>query len=193
MEKIVTPLSFFKVDGKLEGKFPIPLTEPLHEEMLGGKCYEEIVVWPAGDSKDTVARRTDLKTRDSVVVTGREARGKAFSTVAGIQGRDAFSPANRSHRSKSRSDGGRSLSTFARRCSGFCFFYDQFYGGWTYIGIDANHFPLIPGVFLHLNDDDTLIQNRPNLTGVVDQDLLRLPHDRQGFGEWKMDAFEALG
>jgi hypothetical protein len=63
MNKIVTPLSFLKVDGKLEAGFPRLLTKPTHEETLGAICYEEIVVWPPEDSKVVAAARTNLKSR----------------------------------------------------------------------------------------------------------------------------------
>ncbi len=63
MNKIITPLSFLKVDGKLEGKFPILLTESARQEMFGTMCYEEIVVWPAEDSKEAVVGKTNLKSR----------------------------------------------------------------------------------------------------------------------------------
>jgi len=63
MNKITTPLSFLKIDDKVEAKFPMLLNQPTPTEMFGAMCYEEIVVWPAEDSKDVVAERTNLKTR----------------------------------------------------------------------------------------------------------------------------------
>jgi hypothetical protein len=63
MDKIVTPLSFFRIDGKLEATFPVLLTEPTHEELFGTACYEEIIVWPPENSKDAVAGRSNLKVR----------------------------------------------------------------------------------------------------------------------------------
>ena len=63
MNKIVTPLSFLKVDDKLEGRFPVVFTEPTRLEISSAICYEEIVAWPPEDSKDTGPGRTNLKTR----------------------------------------------------------------------------------------------------------------------------------
>ena len=63
MSKIITPLSFLKVDGKLEAAFPMLLTAPTHEEMFGAACYEEVVVWPREDSKDVDSERSNLKER----------------------------------------------------------------------------------------------------------------------------------
>jgi hypothetical protein len=63
MNKIVTPLSFLNVDGKVEATFPMLWSDPTHEEIFGPACYEEIVVWPSENSKDVVAGKTGLKTR----------------------------------------------------------------------------------------------------------------------------------
>jgi hypothetical protein len=63
MNRIITPLSFLKVDGKLEGKYPMILAELPHEKTSGTIFYEEVIVWPPEDSKNTAAGGTSLKAR----------------------------------------------------------------------------------------------------------------------------------
>ena len=63
MKKNITPLGFLRIDGKLEGSFPMLMTEPNQYGLSSEMCYEEIVVWTPGDIKSVEVGRANFKTR----------------------------------------------------------------------------------------------------------------------------------